>query len=146
LRSLSVEGLARLRARVGEVAAATAAVHGCGVASLTFAPDPYLPTVNNPALFRSVSDGLAASGVALTEVAPCLAGEDFGFIAAKVPAAFLLIGQGGAASLAAGDEAGGLCTAFGLHHPRFAIDEAVLAAGVALHAHLAASSLSDLAA
>ena len=30
---------------------------------------------------------------------------------------------------------------YGLHHPRFAIDEEVLSTGVALHAHLALSSL-----
>jgi len=76
-----------------------------------------------------------------------LAGEDFSFLAAEVPSAFLWLGQGGsAAGYSTNSGAEPLDTALSLHHPRFAVDEDVLPTGVALHAHLAAMSLRDLAA
>ena len=82
----------------------------------------------------------------MAQVEPCLAGEDFSFLAADVPSAFLWLGQGGsAASDSTTSGAQPLDTALSLHHPRFAVDEDVLATGVALHAHLAAMSLRDLA-
>lgn len=75
-----------------------------------------------------------------------MAGEDFSFLAAEVPSAFIWIGQGGsAASDSTTSNAQPLDTALSLHHPRFAVDEDVLPTGVALHAHLAAMSLRDLA-
>ena len=183
VRCLTAGGLEALRRRVAEQSGLVARAHGCEVASLAFAPDPYLPTVNDPELYEGfvkAAAGPAARATGrLTEVPPCLAGEDFSFVAQQVPSAFLLIGQGGSAGVQKTE--GGLVTSHGLHHPRFAVDEGVLATGVseplassgameetalakrrelltrpccllvhceqvALHAHLAASSLVDLAA
>ena len=58
-----------------------------------------------------------------------------------MPSAFFWIGQGGSLG---GAKSGTLDTGLALHHPRFAVDEKVLATGVALHAYLAMSSLKDL--
>ena len=81
----------------------------------------------------------------MAQVEPCLAGEDFSFLAAEVPSAFLWLGQGGRlTSDSTTSNTEPLDTALSLHHPRFAVDESVLPTGVALHAHLATMSLQDL--
>jgi metal-dependent amidase/aminoacylase/carboxypeptidase family protein len=67
-----------------------------------------------------------------------MGGEDFGFLALDIPAAFLVLGQG------SGEEEGAGTTTYGLHNPRFNLHERVLKTGAALHAHLAFQSLEEL--
>ena len=61
--------------------------------------------------------------------------EDFGFIAEQLPSTYFLLGIG------SGTEP---VTNFGLHHPCFAVDEAVMPRGVALHVNLAIRALKRL--
>jgi len=71
LRCLCPEGLARLRQRAEAVARGVAAAHDCAIDDITFAPDPYLPTINDPALWRDFVAPLVASAAtsgAATEV------------------------------------------------------------------------------
>ena len=130
-----------------EVASKVAEAHNCELSHSLFAPDYYPPTVNDAALWESfVAPQVSAAGE-LMEVPPTLAGEDFSFFAKEVPSAFLLLGQGSGGGLVDGIGDGvSPDTNFGLHHPRFAIHEQVLNTGVALHAHLALSSLRELSA
>mmetsp|Transcript_30403 Transcript_30403/g.61892 ORF Transcript_30403/g.61892 Transcript_30403/m.61892 type:complete len:488 (-) Transcript_30403:217-1680(-) len=173
IRCLSEGNLGNLKSSLERVARSTAEAHGCAVTSLSFAPDYYPPTVNDPELWNEFVKPTAAKAVlyshsrgenSVTEVEPSLAGEDFSFFAREVPSAFLFIGQGGlpkedakggdsdeqqrssSFSRAPEDDgsSGRLNTAYPLHHPCFAVDESVLARGAALHAFLATQSLGDL--
>lgn len=72
------------------------------------------------------------------QVDPTMGGEDFSFYLQAAPGSFILLGQGSGGSETNPD------TSYGLHHPRFSIDEDVLDIGAALHAHLAFQSLDDL--
>lgn len=141
IRALSVDALDRLRARASNVITEISAVHGCTVDDLRFAPDPYPPTVNDATLWNDVvapAAAAASSTGALSHVETTLAAEDFGFLAGRIPGAFVLLGQGGVTPDAA--------TSYGLHHPQFTMDESVLDTGVALHAHFALASLEELSA
>ena len=139
IRAVDADHMARLRLRVQSVLTAVTALHGC-TTEVAFSPDPYPPTVNDAQLVDAfvarAAGEAAAGGAGVTRVdAPCMAAEDFAFYgAAGVPSAFLWLGND--------DGTGG--TAAGLHHPRFAVDEGVLARGAALHAHLALSSLAEM--
>ncbi len=62
-----------------------------------------------------------------------MAGEDFAFIAEKVPSAFIFLGI-------RNESAGSV---HGLHTSRFTMDETVLKQGAALHAHLATAYLAN---
>lgn len=75
LRCLCPDGLARLRQRVETVARGVAAAHECTIDDITFAPDPYLPTINDPTLWRDFAGPVAASAAAsgaVTEVRSCV--------------------------------------------------------------------------
>lgn len=78
---------------------------------------------------------------------PTMGGEDFSFIAEKVPSVFLALGQGETNwSLIAddGSDFGPLDTTVTVHNRRFVLNEQVLQRGVALHAHLALQRLNVL--
>ncbi len=67
--------------------------------------------------------------------------QDFAFVAQAVPSTFFFLGQG-----SGGDEAHHIpSTDYGLHHPKFALDESVMSTGVELHVNLAVRALKYLA-
>ena len=73
-----------------------------------------------------------------------MGGEDFSFIAQKVPSVFLALGQGATDFAPLGDEGetvGPYDTTVTVHNGRFVLQEDLLRRGVALHAHLALSYL-----
>lgn len=78
--------------------------------------------INNPSiakvLFESGKAALGDGGV--LEIEPVMGGEDFGFYLNKVPGAFMFIGIG--------NEKKGIV--YPQHHPKFDMDEAVLAPGI----------------
>lgn len=137
IRALSTETLLSLRDRVERVVNNTATVHGCN-ATIIYSPDYYPPTVNDPALFESFSKEVGASiseeGY-LRDTEPTMGAEDFAFVAEKVPSTFFLLGQGSATDPPSN---------YGLHHPKFALDESVLSRGVELHTNLAVRALQKL--
>lgn len=139
MRSLTEDGLHFLKERFSNIVTTVAQAHKCNV-SMSFMPDPYPPTVNNPDLWQFVRRvaGVASENGTVVEVLPTMAGEDFAFFAQQVPGAFILLGQG------SGEQEEGASTAHGLHNPRFNLHERVLKTGAALHAHLAFESLADL--
>lgn len=174
IRSLTIEGLQRLKSRVADVVQLAAAAHRCNV-SVSWSADAYPPTVNDPALFdwvKSVAAEASTTGrVELVE--PTMGGEvrrpffpqpalaqDFSFIAQEVPAVFLMLGQGDPHWALPDDPAHVFDTTVGVHNPAFVLNEnvsrsryhrvsspppQVLQRGVALHAHLAMQWLASRA-
>jgi amidohydrolase len=138
IRALSTETLLSLQERVQHVVETTAAVYGANV-TITYSPDFYPPTVNDPELFETFSKDVAslvAEDGKLTDIEPTMGAEDFSFVAESIPSTFFLLGQG----------SGKLPdTNYGLHHPHFALDESVLPRGVELHVNAALRALHKLA-
>eukprot|EP00934_Nitzschia_sp_Nitz4_P006511 Nitzschia sp. Nitz4//scaffold20_size174350//7367//11400//NITZ4_002075-RA/size174350-processed-gene-0.295-mRNA-1//-1//CDS//3329541728//6501//frame0 len=137
LRALSMDMLLSLKQRIETIVTSTADVHGCNV-TITYSPQYYPPTVNDPELYESFSKyvgALVAPSGSLVEVGPTMGAEDFAFVAEAVPSTYFLLGQGSGTSPK---------TSFGLHHPRFAMDESVLPTGVELHVNLALRALKWL--
>jgi len=95
IRSLSDAGLKRLRQRVGEVVENVAGGHRCNV-TVSWSPDAYPPTYNDPALFEWAKEVAAPASItgAVDVIEPTMGGEDFSFIAQEVPSVFLALGSG----------------------------------------------------
>ena len=137
IRSLSTEKLLALRDRAQHIIESTAATYGCNV-TITYSPDFYPPTVNNPELFETFSKdvgSLVSREGEMRETEPTMGAEDFSFVAESIPSTFFLLGQGSGQNPP---------TNYGLHHPHFAIDESVLPIGVELHVNLALRALRKL--
>ena len=115
----------------------TAETHGCNV-TITYSPDYYPPTVNDPELYDTFSKdvgSLVSDTGDVMDIEPTMGAEDFSFIAENVPSTFFLLGQGSGSNPP---------TDYGLHHPHFALDESVLSRGVELHVNLALRALKKL--
>jgi len=137
VRALTTETLLRLRDRVQHIVDSTAATYGCN-ATITYSPDYYPPTVNDPALYENFSKDVAAlisEDNKVIETEKTMAAEDFSFVAESIPSTFFLLGQGSGTDPP---------TNYGLHHPHFALDESVLPRGVELHVNLALRALQKL--
>jgi IAA-amino acid hydrolase len=138
IRALSTETLLSLRERVEHIVISTAAVYGCNV-TMSWSPDFYPPTVNDPELFEQFSKDIGAMTSVegfVRDTEPTMGAEDFAFLAQSLPSTFFLLGQGSGTSPP---------TNYGLHHPHFALDETVLSQGVELHVSLALNALQRLA-
>ena len=150
IRSLSTDTLMNLRDKVEHVVNTTVEVYGCN-ATITYSPDFYPPTVNDPELFefsKVVGSMVSDSGV-LIDVQPTMGGEDFSFLAQTIPSTFFLLGQGSGGNSKEKDLSDSghdfvPRTDYGLHHPHFALDEEVMPKGVALHVNLAVRTLKKL--
>lgn len=142
IRALDVETLMQLRDRVEHVVKTTSTLHNCNV-TIEYSPDYYPNTKNDEKLFESFSKKVAAQiavDKVVRDIEPTMGGEDFSFLAQTVPATFFFIGQG-----SGGDEAHHKPpTDYGLHHPKFALDENVMHQGVELHVNLALRALKLL--
>jgi amidohydrolase len=137
VRALSTETLLLLRDRVEHIVQSTAKVHGCN-ATVTFSPDYYPPTVNDPELYETFAKGvggLVSSEGVVRDTEPTMGAEDFSFLAETIPSAFFFLGQGSGENPP---------TNYGLHHPHFALDESVMPRGVELHVNLALRALRKL--
>ena len=137
IRALSTETLVSLKERVHHIVESTAAVHGCNV-TITYSPDFYPPTVNDPELYETFSKhvgAIVAEEGKVMEIEPTMGAEDFSFVAENVPSTFFLLGQGSGSDPP---------TNYGLHHPHFALDETVMSRGVELHVNLALRALRKL--
>ncbi|KAJ8608256.1 hypothetical protein CTAYLR_007273 [Chrysophaeum taylorii] len=144
IRSLTFEGLQILRDRVASVVQLAAAAHRCN-ASISWSPDAYPPTNNDPALFEWVRTVAAdASSTGNVEIIkPTMGGEDFSFIAERVPSVFLALGQGQRNWRLPDGPDNLLDTTVTVHSPNFVLNEDVLQRGVSLHSHLALRWLAD---
>ena len=120
-------------------------------ASVSWSPDAYPPTQNDPKLWdwatRVAADASTEGEVRL--ISPTMGGEDFSFFAQEVPSVFLALGQGTRDFTPTDDDGnvvGPYDTTVTVHNGHFVLHEDLLRRGVALHAHLALSYLSDHAA
>jgi len=134
-RALSMQSLLHLKQRVAEIASQVAAAHRCE-ATANFPGNDYPPTVNDATCWN-VARELAAeltSEQHVSELPALMGGEDFAFYTEQVPGCFVALGVG--------NEQRG--ATFGLHHPRFKVDEDALPLGSALHVSFALKSLEQL--
>jgi len=149
IRSLSHSGLQRLQKRVAEVVENVASGHRCN-ATVSWSPDAYPPTHNDPALFEWAKEVAAPASTtgAVDVIDPTMGGEDFAFIAQEVPSVFLALGSGEKSWTGLmeefGPEVGPLDTTVTVHNSRFVLNEGVLQRGVALHTHLGLQMLEKL--
>eukprot|EP00633_Aureoumbra_lagunensis_P005682 CAMPEP_0197318746 /NCGR_PEP_ID=MMETSP0891-20130614/52289_1 /TAXON_ID=44058 ORGANISM="Aureoumbra lagunensis, Strain CCMP1510" /NCGR_SAMPLE_ID=MMETSP0891 /ASSEMBLY_ACC=CAM_ASM_000534 /LENGTH=408 /DNA_ID=CAMNT_0042809349 /DNA_START=212 /DNA_END=1438 /DNA_ORIENTATION=+ len=148
IRSLTPAGLHRIRARVKEIVYTTAAAHRCN-ASISWSPDAYPPTSNDPHLFSWVQTVAADASItnSIDIIQPTMGGEDFAFFAQKIPSVFLALGSGDSQWPAPSDldlpPGTTFDTTVTVHSPFFVLNELVLQRGVALHAHLALQYIHD---
>jgi IAA-amino acid hydrolase len=135
IRSLTSEGLTQLKNRIREIASHLALANRC-TAEVDFPGPDYPATVNDPACWDLAKDlGRDLLGpYSVHELPPTMGGEDFAFYAEEVPACFVGLGIGS-------EEAG---STYGVHHPRFKMDEDALPVGTALHVSFALRSLAEL--
>lgn len=142
IRALNVEMLMSLRNRLEHVVHTTSTLHGCNC-TIKYSPDYYPNTFNDEKLFQFFSKKVA-SHVSIEgyvrDVEPTMGGEDFAFLAQEIPSTFFFIGQG-----SGGDEVHHIPpTDYGLHHPKFALDENIMRIGVELHLNLSLRALKWL--
>lgn len=137
IRALSMETLLTMKEKVEQVVKTTADIYGC-TASIKYSADYYPPTFNDEDLYNNFSKEVAAmsskTGEVL-EVDPGMGAEDFGFIAEQIPSSYFMLGSGSGTNPP---------TNYGLHHPKFALDESVMARGAELHVNMAIRALKYL--
>ena len=128
MRANSDEHIQNLRKRLEQVVIAQAGSFGCN-ASIDWMEDvhPYYPPLINDAQSASFASQIAAEMLgheaSIGDIEPTMAGEDFAFIASKVPAAFVFLGM-------RNESAGSV---HGLHTAQYIMDEEALPIGSALH-------------
>jgi IAA-amino acid hydrolase len=131
IRALSFPVIELLQKRIREICTGVATANHC-TAEVVFGEMPIPPTKNDPdlwAMARSVAEGLVGTNK-VVEVPPVMGGEDFSFYADRIPGCFAVVGVSSESK-----------RGFGLHHPRFDVDESVLPIGAALHASFAFAAL-----
>lgn len=137
VRALSMERFAHLKSRVADIARHVAVANQCE-ATVTFPRIDYPPTVNDGEVWDSVQRfaGEMIGDERIQEIAPVMGGEDFAFYTERLPGCFVALGI-------RSESAG---STFGVHHPKFKVDETALPLGSALHVCFALESLKELSA
>jgi IAA-amino acid hydrolase len=133
IRSLSLEGLLRVKRRVAEIARGIAAANRCE-AVLSYPIKDHPATANAEAAWE-VASRAAATVVGSDRVIgmePILGAEDFAFYQQRIPGCFSFIGV----------SAADWQTRYGVHHEKFRVDEAALPIGAAVHVATALEALS----
>ena len=124
IRSLSNENKDHLKVRLQEIATNLASADRC-TAEISFPGIDYPPTINDPKLWGQVlemGERFVGNGN-FPQCPPMMGGEDFAYYGDYAPTSFVALGSR--------NEAKG-CT-YGLHHPKFKMDEEVFHLGTALH-------------
>ena len=132
-RSLTSEGLARVKNRIAEIASGVAAANRCTASVSSLMPD-YPPTINDEAAWAiacRAAEGLVGGGN-VRRMDPIMGGEDFAFYQQRIPGCFACIGVSRA----------DWQIRHGVHHPKFVVDETALPIGAALHVAMALESLA----
>jgi IAA-amino acid hydrolase len=134
IRSLSLDGLLRVKARLETIASGVAAANRC-TASVSYPIQDHPATTNAEAAW-ALAARAAASVVgagAVHRMEPILGAEDFAFYQQRVPGCFSFIGV----------SAADWPTCYGVHHERFMVDEAALPIGTAMHVATALEALRE---
>ena len=135
IRSLTSEGISRLQQRVIEVAEGIAIANRC-TAEVTFPGNDFPPTVNDGECWElgKVSAGEILGEESVSEMGSIMGGEDFSYYTQVVPGCFSFLGVGN-------PEIGAV---YGVHHPKFKVDEDALSLGTAIHVNTALNALRSL--
>ena len=131
IRSLTSEGISQLQNRIKEIATSISLANRCEV-EVTFPGNDFPPTVNDAECWElsksSAEEILGVGGVA--EMDPIMGGEDFSYYTQVIPGCFSFIGVGNPEM-----------EAYGVHHPKFKVDEDALSLGTAIHVNTAFNAL-----
>ncbi len=135
VRSQSMEKQNLLMQRISEIAVHVGAANRCEV-EVVYPDYGYPPTINCGEAWKLVRKvGRQMLGAeSVHEVPPIMGGEDFSFYMADIPGCFVGLGM-------RNDEQE---TGYGLHHPKFKVDEGALPIGAALHVAFALNALEKL--
>jgi len=129
-RSLTYEGLGKLKRRIKEIIEKQAAANGC-VAFIDFNGElpEYPPTVNDESMHNHIQKvGTTLLGERnVKSIGRTMAGEDFAFYSQIIPGGFFMIGVKNES----------IGATHSVHSPHFFLDEQVLPLGAALHAAIA---------
>jgi len=133
IRSLTSDGITRLQQRVREVAEAIAKANRC-IAEVTFPGNDFPPTVNDGDCWElgRISAGEILGEECVSEMGSIMGGEDFSYYTQVIPGCFSFLGVGN-------PEIGAV---YGVHHPKFKVDEDALSLGTAIHVNTAFKALA----
>ena len=134
IRSLTSEGITQLKNRVKEVAESISLANRCE-AEVTFPGNDFPPTVNDAEcweLSKSASEEILGQGM-VEEMGPIMGGEDFSYYTEVIPGCFSFLGAGNPEM-----------EAYGVHHPKFKVDEDALSLGTAIHVNTAFNALNGV--
>ena len=133
IRSLTSDGITRLQHRVREVAEAIAMANRC-IAEVTFPGNDFPPTVNDGECWElgRISAGEILGEECVSEMGSIMGGEDFSYYTQVIPGCFSFLGVGN-------PEIGAV---YGVHHPKFKVDEDALSLGTAIHVNTAFKGLA----
>ena len=133
IRSLTSDGITRLQQRVREVAEAIAMANRC-IAEVTFPGNDFPPTVNDGDCWElgRISAGEILGEECVSEMGSIMGGEDFSYYTQVIPGCFSFLGVGN-------PEIGAV---YGVHHPKFKVDEDALSLGTAIHVNTAFKALA----
>ena len=133
IRSLTSDGITRLQQRVREVAEAIAMANRC-TAEVTFPGNDFPPTVNDGDCWElgRISAGEILGEECVSEMGSIMGGEDFSYYTQVIPGCFSFLGVGN-------PEIGAV---YGVHHPKFKVDEDALSLGTAIHVNTAFKALA----
>lgn len=135
IRSLTLEGLHHLQARVTAVAEGIAQANQCDV-DVSFPGNDYPPTLNDEKSWdagRLAMEEILGDGKVL-EMPPVMGGEDFAYYTQRVPGCFAFLGVGNP----------DIGATYSVHHPMFKVDEDALPYGSAIHVNCALKTLEEL--
>lgn len=135
MRALKLPGIGLLKQRITEIATHVAQGNRCAV-DMAFPTIDLPPTDNDAESWEMVKDlGRRLLGpTAVKELPPTMGGEDFAYYLQRVPGCFVGLGVR--------NEAQG--AVYGVHHPKFKVDENALPLGAALHTAVALHELQAL--
>ena len=133
IRSLTSDGITRLQQRVREVAEGIAMANRC-IAEVTFPGNDFPPTVNDGECWElgKISAGEILGEERVSEMGAIMGGEDFSYYTQVIPGCFSFLGVGN-------PEIGAV---YGVHHPKFKVDEDALSLGTAIHVSTAFKALA----
>jgi amidohydrolase len=135
IRCFAPGGLDFLKARIREIADGVARANRCSAEVRFLGTDS--PALVNDRTCWQLAAALAGELLGkdrVFEVRPGMAGEDFAFYTEQRPGCFVLLGVGTEGE-----------PVYGVHHPKFKVNEDALPYGAALHAAFAVRSLAELA-
>ena len=133
IRSLTSDGITRLQHRVREVAEGIAMANRC-MAEVTFPGNDFPPTVNDGECWElgNISAGEILGEECVSDMGSIMGGDDFSYYTQVIPWCFSFLGVGN-------PEIGAV---YGVHHPKFKVDEDALSLGTAIHVNTAFKALA----